>query len=75
MPLPRSMTNGHWTRLVAVIVDSLTKWLIFWVSLPDDITRGGAMSKSTAVSPRLFRYGTLDPVGGTAHGIGPTRHT
>lgn len=54
---------------------TLFRALTFFVSLLDDTMRGGAMSKSTAVSPRLFRYERFEPVGGIAHGIGPTRHT
>lgn len=40
-----------------------------------ETTFGGAMSKSTAVSPRLCRYCDGLPVGCTARGIGPQRHT
>lgn len=38
-------------------------------------TRGGAMSKSTAVSPSPLRYGADDPETGNPHGTGPTRQT
>lgn len=38
-------------------------------------TRGGAISKSTAISPRLSRKTRTLLLGGSSHGVGPTRQT
>lgn len=83
-PLPRRIINGQMTDVVFlyICVDTFNVSLEKFVELRRDLassdhdtTRGGPISKSVAVSPRLSRNKRTPSFGGRAQGVGPMRQT